>query len=479
MGQNVLTDEDGDSLIKTPMKLVSKAYLLPWYTTKKNVVIKGSKGSGKSYFAALWIIYNIMAHPHSSALVIRKVGDSIADSCYKDLKDAIVALKVSHLWTCTYQPLRMRYKTGQEIMFRGFDDPYKLASIRAPAGCYLCWVWFEEAFDITDYSAVLKVQMSIRAIPEWTGLKKRFIFTFNPWHQYHWLKTEFFDKERDDTLAVTTTYLDNPAFNDDDRKGYEDLAKFNPIQARVIVYGEWGTSEGLIYNNWKVETFDPEEIRAMPDVQELYGLDFGYAISYNAFVAMLVNVKTHDLWIYDQMYQNGMTNLDIAVAITNMGYSHKRIVADCAEPKSIEELRNGITKQMEDGSFRRYSLPNIEPALKGRDSVVNGIQRLQTFRIHVLHSCRDVIMEFSSYAWKKDKDGKFTGDPEKEHDHAMDAIRYPTLALLRNHKGWVAVAKGRDDTPRSPVHALGMGRAVEQEEEAPVRKCKRVAATHE
>lgn len=468
-------EESKGRKVFSPQKMLSKAYLLPWYTTKMNVFIKGSKGSGKSYFAALWHIYNIMAQPHSSAMVVRKVGDTIADSCYQDLKRVIYDLGVENLWKCTMQPLKMVYiPTGQSIIFRGLDDPYKLASVTAPPGCYLCWVWFEEAFDITNYDDVLKIQASIRAIPEWTGLKKRFTFTFNPWNQYHWLKEEIFDKNRDDSLTLTTTYLDNPGFKAEDRKWYEDLEKYNPIAARVIVHGEWGVSEGLIYNNWNVEHFNPEEIAAQPDVQAIYGLDFGYAVSFTAFVAAYINVKTHDLWVYDEVYEKGMTNLDIAKRLTDKGYAHAHIIADCAEPKSIYELKEGRGMMVQEGDqLVRYYLPNIEATLKGRDSVSNGIQRIQTFRIHVHPRCTNTAMELSAYAWKKDKDGKYTGEPEKEHDHIADALRYSVVMMLRSGAVRVAVAKGNDNDSRfrSPMTV--------KDPTPPTQRCKRVASTHE
>ena len=466
-------------LVFDPKLVFAHAYLLPWYTNKTNVVIKGSKGSGKSHFVAWWLVINIMMQPHASALVIRKVFETISGSCYLDIKDAIYRLGVQDLWTCTTNPMQFTYKpTGQAIIFRGLDDPLKLASIRAPPGCYLCWVWFEEAFEILDFEAITKIQFSIRAIPPETGLKKKFFFTFNPWHKFHWLKEQFFDIERADTLAVTTTYKDNPGLTAEDIQAYKNLEIYNPKAADVIARGEWGSAQGQVYENWEAKAFDPAEIAAMPDIKRVFGLDFGYSVSYNAFSASYVNLKTHEIWIYDEMYQKEMTNADIARKITDMGYSHEKIVADCAEPKSIYELKQGLILQEPGGSFVRYSLPNIEPALKGKDSIINGIQRLQTFKIWVHPKCEFHILELSSYSWEVDKDGQFTGRPEKEHDHLMDAMRYSTDPLLRKTKGFVAVARG------SGVDEFEMGRSrpivssIDPSQPAP-RRCVRVAVTHE
>ena len=397
--------------------------------------------------------------------------------CYLDIKNAIYSLGVQDLWNCTMQPMQFTYKpTGQSIIFRGLDDPLKLASIRAPPDCYLCWVWFEEAFEITDYQAILKIQASIRAIPPESGLKKKFFFTFNPWHKFHWLKDEFFDKPREDTVAVTTTYLDNPGFTEEDKQFYRNLEIYNPKAAEVIVHGEWGSSQGQVYENWEVKDFDPEEIAKRPGIKKVFGLDFGYSVSYNAFSAAYVDVKNHELWIYDELYDKGMTNADIAKKITQMGYAYEHIIADCAEPKSIYELKNGLILN-EGGKYVRYILPNIEGALKGKDSVINGIQRLQTFKIWVLPKCKYHIMELSSYSWAVDKDGQFTGKPEKEHDHLADALRMACDPLLRAGKGRVAVARGAEETPRNRLIAsIDMSRTDSLVSEY---KCRRVFATHE
>ena len=322
------------------------------------------------------------------------------------------------MWEHTRSPLHLTYKpTGQEIIFRGFDDPIKLASINVLHG-YLSWIWFEEATQIESYEDVEILLASIRAIPPESGIRKRFIYTFNPWSDQHWLKKKFFDKESPYTLAMTTTYRDNPYFTADDRRFYEELKESGSKLAPVICDGEWGIIEGLIYDNWEVEDFDVAEISQRMNVRFAYGLDFGYATSYTAFVAALVDPKSYDIWIYDEMYEKEMTNIAIAKRLTQMGYANERIIADCAEPKSIMELRGGFLEQNPDGTTIRYSTPNVQQARKGADSINNGISRIQMYRIHVLPRCRNVITELSCYSWEINKQGEYTGKPIKKFDHA-------------------------------------------------------------
>lgn len=417
--------------------ILSPAYYPAWRSDTQNLVIGGSKGSGKSYFAAFYIIYNMLKNPNLNVLVVRRVFGTMRDSCYTDLLKIINKYMIPGEWTHTFNPLEIKYnKTGQKVLFRGLDDPYKMASITVENG-YLAWVWFEEAFDITDYNDILKIQGSIRAIPPSSGLKKKFIYTFNPWSPDHWLKEEYFDKKREDTLAMITTYLDNPGINDEDREWYEQLKEINPRAAEVICYGRWGRAEGLIYDNWLEKEFDPQEILQREGTKAIYGLDFGYMTSYNAFMAAVLDTNKHELWVFDEIYSKGMTNLDIAKMITQAGYGKEKIIADSAEPKSIETLKTGrglveeiVNPDTGDVRYEKYSLPGIMPAFKGPDSVRNGIARMQEFTIYIHPRCKNFKAEIQLYAYKVDKNGKLTGEPEKEYDHAC--LVGSTLITTRN-----------------------------------------------
>lgn len=153
------------------------------------------------------------------------------------------------------------------------------------------------------------------------------------------------------------------------------------------------------------------------------------------------------------MYSNRMTNLDIARKICEMGYGKEEIWADSQEAKSIYELSQGLTEEIpgDNGTIRyeKWTLPNIRRAMKGPDSVANGIQRLQSFKMWVHPKCRNMIIELSNYAWDKDKDDKYTGKPCKEFDHLCDALRYSMEKFFIRARGHVVEAKGLD-TPLLP-----------------------------
>ena len=102
----------------------------------------------------------------------------------------------------------------------------------------------------------------------------------------------------------------------------------------------------------------------------------------------------------------------IAEKVTVMGYAKERIRADCAEPKSIDELR-------EDG------LSHISAARKGKDSVNNGIQFIQDYEIIIHPRCVNFLTEISNYTWDTDsKTGRRLNIPIDDFNHLMDAMRY-------------------------------------------------------
>ena len=307
----------------------------------------------------------------------------------------------------------MTYKpTGQKILFRGMDDPMSITSITVERG-YLCWVWVEEAFQIEREEDFNKLDMSIRGeMPE--GYFKQLTLTFNPWSEKHWLKKRFFDTTTDNVLAMTTTYRCNEFLGDDDRAIFADMKERFPRRYSIEGLGNWGIAEGLVYENWEKEEFDYREIlKARPQCKALFGLDFGYTNDPVGFVALLLDEQNKEIFIFDEHYQKGMINPDIAEMLKSKGYAKERIVADSAEPKSIAELR-------------KLGIPRVTAAFKGPDSVRHGIQRVQGYRMYVHPRCCNTMMELSNYVWDTKTDGTADNKPIDDYNHIMDALRYAT-----------------------------------------------------
>jgi len=388
---------------------IGKGYKAFWNFKGRYRVCKGSRASKKSKTTALWYIYNLMKYPDANLLVIRKTYRTLKDSCYKELKWAANRLHVDHLWEFTLNPLEATYKpTGQKIYFRGLDDPLKVTSITVEVGC-LCWAWLEEAYEVMKENDFNVLDESIRGrVPD--GLFKQWTITFNPWNEHHWLKKRFFDTPDEDTLALTTNYMCNEWLDESDKRLFERMKVQNPRRYAVAGLGGWGIVDGLVYENWKEEAFDLDEVRKRPGMVSVFGMDFGYTNDPSTLFCGLLDKSNKRLFVFDEMYQKGMSNKAIADTVKEMGYAKERITADSAEPKSIDELKS-------------YGL-RVKAAQKGKDSVKNGIQWVQDLEIIIHPQCVNFLTEISNYTWDQDKFGNKLNVPIDDFNHLMDAMRY-------------------------------------------------------
>lgn len=403
--------------------VVGGGYGTFWRFKGRYCVCKGSRASKKSKTTALWFIAKMMEYPQANALVIRKTYRTLKDSCYTELKWAVHRLGVDAWWEFRLNPLEATYKpTGQKIYFRGLDDPLKVTSITVDVGC-LCWAWLEEAYEVMDEDDFNMLDESIRGeVPE--GLFKQWRITFNPWNEHHWLKKRFFDAEPNpDILALTTNYMCNEWLDASDIRMFDDMKKRNPRRYAVAGLGGWGIVDGLVYENWKEEPFDLDEIRRKPGVVSVFGLDFGYTNDPTALFCGLLDKDNKQLFVFDELYEKGMSNRRIATAIQEMGYGKERITADSAEPKSIDELKSlGL---------------RVKAAKKGKDSITNGIQWIQDLEIIIHPKCVNFLTEISNYTWDADKFGNKLNMPIDDFNHIMDAMRYALEQHITSKK-WVA-----------------------------------------
>lgn len=405
-------------LIITLPEVVGKGYATFWKFKGRYRIVKGSRASKKSKTTALDFIYKMMKYPGANLLVVRKVHTTLKDSAFTELKWAIKRLGVENLWKITESPLQMTYSpTGQKIYFRGLDDPLKVTSITVDVG-KLTWMWIEEAYEVMNEADFDILDESIRGEVD-EGLYKQITMTFNPWNEHHWIKERFFDADDDpDILALTTNYMINEFLDAADMRVFENMKKNNPRRYRVAGLGEWGIVDGLVYENWKEEAFDLEDVRQLPTVQSAFGLDFGYTNDPSTLFCGLVDEHNKKIYVFDELYEHGMSNERIAEKINTMGYIKERIIADSAEPKSIDRLRDL-------GVYR------IKGARKGKDSIMNGIDFIQDFEIIIHPKCVNFITEISNYTFDKDKFGKQVNKPIDDFNHSMDAMRYALEGLSK------------------------------------------------
>jgi phage terminase large subunit len=235
------------------------------------------------------------------------------------------------------------------------------------------------------------------------------------------LKKRFFDRAEDNVATFSTNYRCNEFLDEADKAVFERMRRDNPRRYAVAGLGEWGVAEGLIYDRWTVEEFDVDALPEAWKYRRVYGLDYGYTNDPTAFIAAAVNKADRKLYIFDEFYQKGMLNSDIAREIVRHGFQKERIRADSAEPKSNAELR-------------QYGIARVIPAEKGADSVLNGIAQIREYAVVVHPRCVHTAAELASYRWETDRlTGRGCNRPCDSDNHLMDALRYAMADVRHFH----------------------------------------------
>jgi phage terminase large subunit len=397
-------------------RLFNNVYLPLLNDNNRYLLLYGGRDSAKSYFAAQKVVIDTMRKPYSRYILLRKVYSDIKDSQFQTIKDIIVSYGLMDYFNITENPLKITFKlNGNTILARGLDKDYKMKSIKDPTG-----IWYEEMNEIA-FNDFLKSTSSLRG-----GVIQE-IGTFNPEIEDSWICNYFFppkenyEKEngnfnfvpsiRKDTTIIHTTYKDNQFVTKQSTELLESFKDVDYRYYRTYTLGLWGGAlEGLIYNKWDVvDSFPKQEV-------VYYGLDFGYSNDESGVVK--VCFKGDDLFVEEVLYKKGLTNQDIAMEFRKKGITENQlIIADSAEPKSIQELyREGFT---------------IRGAIKGADSIRNGIDIVKRYRIHVVKGSSNLIRELKSYCWVMDMDGKSLNVPIDKLNHLLDPLRY--VALFKNY----------------------------------------------
>ena len=212
--------------------------------------------------------------------------------------------------------------------------------------------------------------------------------------------------------------MNNEFLSDMDIALFEKMKVQNPRRYEIEGLGNWGLSEGVIYENWQVEDFNLEDVMKDPSYRLYYGMDFGYTDP-TAFIAVAASQKDYRLYVFDEWCETTMENRRIASTIIAKGYQNAIITADNEDPRTIGELK-------------RLGLWGIRPAKKGRGSVLAGIQKLQDYRIIVNPKCTNTIISLSNYSWEKnEEDGTLKNVP----DHAYSHMCITGDTLIRTAKG--------------------------------------------
>tara|TARA_R110002153_G_scaffold47651_5_gene134516 strand:+ start:2331 stop:3494 length:1164 start_codon:yes stop_codon:yes gene_type:complete len=357
---------------------------------KKIVVEQGGTRSGKTYNIILWIIFEYCTNNKNKVITIcRKSFPSLRATVLRDF------INILQEYNCYSEKFHNKSNSeyhlfGNLVEFISLDQPQKIRGRKRDL------LFINEANELffEDWQ-----QLIFRT-------QERIILDFNPSDEYHWI----YDKvlTREDCAFFKTTYLDNPFVEDSIKKEIERLRDTDEQYWQIYGLGERSASRSTI--------FKYTEVNHIPVDADLiaYGMDFGYTNDPTTLVS--IYTQDHNLYVKEHLYRTQMNTSEISQFLKDEKLLSNPIYADSAEPRLISELRK--------------MGHNIFSSIKGRDSVNAGIDLLKRYKIHILSSSSNAILEFRNYKWKEDKAGMLTNVPEDKHNHIIDPCRYATYSIL-------------------------------------------------
>lgn len=390
--------------------------------SKSTEIHYGGASSGKSHGVVQKVVIKACQdwkHPRK-ILFTRKVGRSIKDSIFADVQSCLSDLGILDRCKVNNTDFRITLPNGAEFLFKGMDDPEKIKSIKG-----LSDVVMEEAteFTLEDYT-----QLTLR-LRERKHKERQIYLMFNPVSKLNWVYKHFFDEESyvnpERVVIYHTTYKNNRFLDEENRTTIEELERRNPAYYRIYALGEFATLDKLVFPVYRKERI---HVKDLEHLSSYFGLDFGYVNDPSAFIHLKIDEKNKKIYFVEEYTKKGMLNDEIAKVLTSLGYGKEVITADSAEQKSIAELK-------------RKGIQRIRPAVKGPDSIRQGIQFLLQYEFIVDDRCVKLIEELENYTWKKDKKtGEYINEPVDSYNHLIDAVRY-AVETLNKKQGGVSVWK--------------------------------------
>ena len=379
----------------------------------------GGYGSSKSYHVATKLLLKLTQEKRK-ALVVRNVYQTIRDSCFSLLKEVAINLNIYKKLQFKTSPLTIKFPNGSEIIFRGLDDKEKLKSING-----LSIIWIEECSEIS-YEAYKELLGRLRHLTS----SNHIICSTNPVSTQNWCYKHFFKDEEikhfvlDDKklyheriITQDNTYYhhsiadDNHFLPKDYIKELDDMKSYDPDLYRVARLGHFGVNGTKVLPQFEIIEHDDvmKFANECPNRLLKNGLDFGFVTSYNALVRIAIDEANKNLYIYDEYYSRGKTDPQIATDME--GYKGLLIIADNAEPKSIEY-------------FRQLGFIMV-PCTKFAGSRLANTKKVKRFKhIYCSDKCKNAIRELKDLTYKEDKDGKLLEDEFNIDPHIFSAIWY-------------------------------------------------------
>lgn len=384
--------------------LVKLIEVTPVFTANKKVstprvINRGGARSSKTFSIIQILTERLFSVPDRKILVTRKTMPSLRVTTMRDMIRYLKNLGLYQYCNHVKMTNDIEYR-GSYIHFGGFDDPEKIKSSE--------WndIFVEEMTEFTyaDYMT-MKTRMSAKD----HGVPNQLFGAFNPTDENHWIKKKLIDVEDpEECTEIVSTWKMNPFLSPLYIKELLALQKQDENFYRIFTLGEWGRLSNLIFArgvNWDI-CHDKAWPQSMDETW--YGLDFGFN---NPSALVEINLKDNELYVRQLLYQAGLTNKQLINRMLELGADYPQLLSqplfsDSAEKQRIVELQDTFT------------------AWPAKKEVVDGIDTMKSFKIHIHEESTDLIKEFQSYSWIQNKNGEIIDQPVKFNDHGMDAVRY-------------------------------------------------------
>lgn len=363
-----------------------------WIANSRYVVNIGGSRSTKTYSILQLLI--VKALESTEPLVMSIVRKSLPALRISVMRDFFNILKQYDLYNAElHNKTENTYQLNNTLIeFFSIDDAQKRRGSKRDI------LFVNEA---NELSAEDFFQLNIRTT-------QQVFIDFNPSETF-WYNDQL--ETRDDITIIHSTYKDNPFLPEEQINEIERLQHTDQQYYQIYALGQFAGSFDRIYQYIPVDDIPVNTAKLVA-----LGMDFGFTNDPTTLVEVW---KDNDsVYLNELIYERNLTNQDIADRLGEYEVDkYIEIIADSAEPKSIEEIR-------------RYGF-NIKPAQKGPDSILNGIDILKRYKIHVTKQSTNLIKEISNYKWITDKDGNRLNKPVDLFNHALDAVRYVALNKMK------------------------------------------------
>ncbi|MBS1519553.1 MAG: phage terminase large subunit [Bacteroidetes bacterium] len=368
------------------------------------VINQGGSNSGKTY-AIMQVLFCFALEQEKQVITV--VGQDIPNLKAGALRDALKIYGDTKLILASVKKYNkseriFRFRNGSIIEFKSYTDAQDAKSGKRD------YLFINEANGI-DWQVYSELALRTR---------KRIYIDYNP-NTAFWVHDNLLG--RDDIQLIISDHRHNPFLDNSTHNKIESLQQTDNERWKVYARGITGKVSGLVLSNWYLCNTIPQDAKLIA-----LGLDFGFTNDETGCIE--VYRYNGELWINELIYETGLTNLDISERLTGLNISKRtEIIADSAEPKSIEELKR----------LGWY----ITGVKKGADSVKNSIDILKRYKLNITRNSLNLREELSRYKWRTDRSGKAINEPVDSFNHLIDPLRYIALNKLKINK--LAMPKSR------------------------------------